>query len=578
MPDRPSQPWAPRPQRPADSYTSLRQLREQIAAQRRAQTGETAAVPPPDPPKRNRRKAKDSPAPERPQATQPLPQPGAPLFGPHGIVSRPLPAVQRSTLAESASESDVTRHTPSFGHLFGTPSAPLSQPALPAEAEAPSAPQRLILPRPAAALRALFGRGEDAKASPTARASRIVTMAIGLIAIAVLIARPLIGQAAARPPHKTPPSGIHSGITPAPTATAMPSYAPVAIDTTHPPPVLWAESAFLMDETTGAVLYGKNPNEELPMASTTKLMTAVVALAHADPSMTITITPDAASTFCTCLGLHAGERYSLHDLLYGMLMISGNDAAEAIADGVGGSPTTFVKWMNDTAVALGLTHTHYNNPHGLDDPQHYSSARDLAVLGRYALSIPLIHQITQTRYYTIPATSTHPRHDLVNQHQDLWWYPGADGGKPGWTPAAQFVDILSAVRNGHRLIAVVMHSENDWVTDIRDLLNWGFNDFTWISPHDILQKQFIPFADAYQDFVWDVPSRMITDGERLYSVATGYSVSGPFLTYFNAQGGEASFGLPEGMPVPTAQGSLTQRFDKSGITCHVATGNCQTVP
>jgi D-alanyl-D-alanine carboxypeptidase len=244
---------------------------------------------------------------------------------------------------------------------------------------------------------------------------------------------------------------------------------------------------------------------------------------------------------------------------------------------VAGNVQTFVGWMNQTAAALGLTHTHYTNPHGLDDPGHYSSARDLAVLGRYALSIPIIQQAVTMRTYNMPKTATHAAHDLVNQHQPLWWYPGADGGKPGWTPAAQFVDILSAVRNGHHIIATLLHGLNDWVTDIRDLLNWGFDDFTWVSPLQTLQHNgYIPFAAAYSNFTWDVPSRVLTVDGKEYFPYTGYFIADPFLTYFDTQtnGGINGFGFPRGEPIPNTNGTLSQHFDKVTITCNPATGAC----
>ncbi len=574
-PERPA-PWAPRPQSPSNSYSSLRQLREQIETERRSRTGETPIVA----------SAADDGAtaqrPAVPQRSAPLPQPGTPLFGPRGIVSHPIAAPPAPPASEPpaevaprvsrpramppeppAPEPTLDDGSPSFAHLFGDGHATPATPPVLARQILPAMPR----PKPAPA--------NKGRSGSFTHVSRIVTIVVGVIAIAVIVGRPLLGLAQAHQRGNTSFSGTALG-QPQPGATDT-TFTPAPLDTTHPPPVLWAESAYLLDETNGAVLYAKNPYEELPMASTTKLMTAVVALAHASPNQTITVTADAANTFCTCVGLRAGERYSLHDLLFGMLMISGNDAATAIAEGLTGNEQTFIKWMNDTAAALGLDHTHYVNPHGLDDNGHYSSARDLAVLGRYALSLPLIHQILQTRTYTIPATASHPRHDLVNQHQPLWWYPDADGGKPGWTGAAQFVDILSAERDGHHLIAVVMHSENDWVTDIRDLLNWGFDDFTWVSPHDVLQHTYIPFAAAYNNFDWDVPSRTLTDGTRTYFIYTGFSVSGAFLTYFNKNGGLGTFGYPEGMPAPNTAGQLAQRFDKSTIACVIATGQCQTV-
>lgn len=419
--------------------------------------------------------------------------------------------------------------------------------------------------------------GQVLRHRPSRRATMITVSLLLAVATLVLAGHPLLttfsaGRVGKSP--RTPATGIHA--TSSATSALEPVYTATPLNVDHPPPVLWAESAVVMDETNGTILYAKNPNEELPMASTTKLMTAVVALSHGNPDQIIAISPVAATTGGARIDLHTGEQYTLRDLLYGMLMISGNDAAEAIATGLAGNEATFVGWMNDTAKALGLTHTHYMNPHGLDDNGHYSSAHDLAVLGRYALSLPLLHQISGTHEYTVAANATHPAKPFQNLHEPLWWYPEADGGKPGWTDNAQFVDVLSAVRDGHHLVGVIMHSANDWVTDIRSILNWGFDDYTWISPRDIDKQHWIPFDDSYDHFSWDVPWRAIIVPGRAYFPYTGYDVSGAFLTYFNAQGGLNTFGFPRGLPTPGASGLLTQRFDKATIACTLATGACQT--
>jgi hypothetical protein len=130
------------------------------------------------------------------------------------------------------------------------------------------------------------------------------------------------------------------------------------------------------------------------------------------------------------------------------------------------------------------------------------------------------------------------------------------------------------VRDSHHLIAVLMHGKNDWVTDIRDLLNWGFNDFTWVSPKDILQHQFIPFPETYSNFAWDTPDRTITDGVRRYYPYTGYSISGPFMSFFDQNGGLNAFGYPRGIPALAANGQLSQKFDKATLTCNPQSGQC----
>ncbi len=527
-PDAPD--WRQLGQPLAPGYTSFRELREQV----RRETGQQPIVLPP--------------LPEPPEVA---PRPSA--APPKGPITGQRPAIIMLP-SDSGTGKSATGFTATVKGMTGT--TPTVKSAAPTVHIRPDAP------------RAEKAETNGRTPTPQQRISAIITAVVGIIAIIVLVVRPFVSE------HLPPgfAAGVAGFTTP---PTPLPVYPSIALDTDHPAPLIWATSGVVMDESNGAILFSKNGDMPLAMASTTKLMTAVVALSHGSPDQMITVSTNAASIFCTCVGIKKGEQYSLHDLLYGMLMISGNDAAEAIAEGVGGGKeATFIKWMNDTAGALGLTHTHYMNPHGLDDDGHYSSARDLAVLGRYALGLPTIAAILATRNFTIPATSSHPQHGLVNQHQPLWWYPGADGGKPGWTGAARFVDVLSAVRNGHHLIAVIMHSDNDWVTDIRDMLNWGFNDFTWVSPHDVLSHGYIPYADSYGNFTWDVPSRVVNVDGKEYFPYTGYILSNPFLSYFNKQGGINHFGFPRGMPIPAASGQLTQHFDKRNITCNPATGTC----
>ena len=174
-------------------------------------------------------------------------------------------------------------------------------------------------------------------------------------------------------------------------------------DTDHPPPPVYATAAYLLDADTGATLYAHNPFMHLPMMSTTKLMTAVLAVEQGKPDQEITITAamehdiNQLSAGSTLFGLKQGETYTLRELLYGLLLLSGNDAAVAIGDAIGGNLPHFVAEMNTRAHQLGLLDTHYMNPHGLSETGNYSSARDLAILGEYSLRIPLIHQISRDR-------------------------------------------------------------------------------------------------------------------------------------------------------------------------------------
>jgi D-alanyl-D-alanine carboxypeptidase len=558
--------WAPPAQKPADSYSSFRRFRDAAESDRRARSGEMPAI---------RRPTTD---------TDPsLPRPGAPLFGSQGIVSRPY--------SESASQPSLFRPPSERTQRTQARRAVRIEESFYEEEiveeeyrePEPRAPRR---PRREPPLRIILPAlpSEDVSSEPdqspessnkwlSPRYRALYFSLTALVTVLALLGYPLLSASAHNAPPRDSKTFSASSFSPGPI------YLPATVDVDHPPPLLWASSAFLMDESTGAVLYAKNPNQHMPMASTTKFMTAVVALAHGNPDQVITITKDAADTDCTCMGLHPGDKYTLRELLYGMLLLSANDVAVAIADGVAGNVRTFVGWMNATAKSMGLDNSYFINPNGLpgNGDDGYSSAHDLAVLARYALSNSLIHTISGTRTYVLAKTATHPLAKLTNYHQPLWWYPGADGGKPGWTLEAQFVDILSSARDGHHLIGVIMHSLNDWVTDIRDLLNWGFDDFSWVSPRDIDHQHWIPYDDAYGYFNWDVPSRTVQIGNQEYFPYTGYIVSGVFLTYFNQQKGLPTFGYPDSMPVPVANGMLKQHFTKVAIQCTVASGKCQIV-
>lgn len=353
-------------------------------------------------------------------------------------------------------------------------------------------------------------------------------------------------------------------------------------DTDHPPPPVYATSAYLLDADTGATLYARNPFMHLPMMSTTKLMTALLAVEQGKLDQPITITSAIAhdvsqlSADSTVFGLKQGETYTLRDMLYGLLLLSGNDAAIAIADTLAGSLPHFVAEMNQRAHQLGLNDTHYMNPHGLLDTNHYSSAHDLAVLGRYALNNPIIHKISGTETYDIPKTSTHPEHPLLNGNQFLFWYPGVDGGKPGYDGGSNFVQVISVTRNHHHLIGVTMHT-NNWWTDMRDLMNWGFDSFTWISPHDVESAQNpIPFDYLWNYFVSDKKENTITTADGRYYILTGYAISDPILSYFDKAGGLKQFGYPISLQIASSGTAISQHFEKSTIQCDLATKQCTT--
>ena len=355
-------------------------------------------------------------------------------------------------------------------------------------------------------------------------------------------------------------------------------------DTDHPAPPVWATSAYLLDVDSGNTLYAYNPFMRLPMLSTTKLMTASLAVESGNLDQKITISAAMShdisqlSADSALFGIKKGETYTLRDLLYGLLFVSGNDAAIAIADSLDGNLQNFVAQMNQKAHQLGMYDTHFVNPHGLLDPGQYSCAHDLAILGKYSMSLPLLHNISGQNSYHIPAGGNHPERFLINENQFMWWYPGVDGGKTGYDGDKDFIQVMSVTRNNHHLIGVVMHT-NNWWTDMRDLMNWGFDSFTWISPRDVDANQHpIPYDSLWNYFASDTQTVTIPSANKgRYYVYTGYSISGPIMTYFNKNGGLAKFGFPIKMPVTTTTSITSQQFQHATIQCDVSTGLCQTI-
>ncbi|HKV43244.1 MAG TPA: D-alanyl-D-alanine carboxypeptidase family protein [bacterium] len=234
-----------------------------------------------------------------------------------------------------------------------------------------------------------------------------------------------------------------------------------------------ATAAILVDARSGQVLYGRNPHLSWPPASTTKIMTALVALEHAHLDTMIEITPEVAHfREGSVVGLPEGARISLHDLLYALLLPSGNDVALAVAEGVAGSVPAFVDLMNDRAQELGARQTHFTSPHGLYDRDHYTTAYDLALIADAAMQNPVFREVVHTRRWTFSVPG-HRSRWLFNHNRLLSRYPGADGVKTGYVHQSGQTLVASATRNGWRLIAVLLHSRDEW-GDAARLLTYGF--------------------------------------------------------------------------------------------------------
>ncbi|MFZ5597697.1 MAG: D-alanyl-D-alanine carboxypeptidase family protein [Bacillota bacterium] len=235
-----------------------------------------------------------------------------------------------------------------------------------------------------------------------------------------------------------------------------------------------ADAAVVMDVDTGQVLFQKNAHQKRPIASTTKIMTALLAIECGRLSETAIVSPHAAGVEGSSIYLQAGERLTLEELLYGALMHSGNDACVAIAEQVAGNDKIFVNWMNARANQMGLKNTHFSNTNGLPDKEHLSSAYDLAVVSRYALKNEVFRRIVSSKSHTIKGPAGQRR--LFNTNQLLWSYSGANGVKTGTTSAAGKCLVSSASRDGRQLVAVVLHSDDRYGDSIK-LLNYGFKNF-----------------------------------------------------------------------------------------------------
>ena len=248
------------------------------------------------------------------------------------------------------------------------------------------------------------------------------------------------------------------------------------INTNIKKPEIDGEAALLYDLTTKKVLYAKNPKEKLPMASLTKIMTAVIALENkrADDKYSVK-SEDLVGE--DAMGLSEGEVMSLSDLLYGLILHSGNDAAETLASAYPKGRDGFIKAMNDKVKTLGLSDTNFTNPTGLEgDGKQYTTAYDLLVITNFALNnFPLFDEVVSTFDYHIPYTSSHKELYLENETNLLTSYPGVKGVKTGYTPEAGLCLVTYLDYNGHKIIGVLLGSDNR-IKDMKELLDFGLKE------------------------------------------------------------------------------------------------------
>ena len=245
------------------------------------------------------------------------------------------------------------------------------------------------------------------------------------------------------------------------------------IPTSVPAPSLSAESAVLIDASNNAIIHEKNAHARMAMASTTKIMTALVAAENCDLDKAVSVSADAVGVEGSSIYLYAGEKMTMRDLLSAMLLESANDAAAAIAIEVGGSVEGFCELMNEKAAELGLTDTHFKNPHGLYDEEHYTTAYELSVIASAALCNEDIKEIVSTRKMTITPIEGNTR-VLYNHNKMLAMYEGAIGVKTGFTKKSGRCLVSAAERDGLRLISVTLNAPDDW-NDHKKMLDLGFD-------------------------------------------------------------------------------------------------------
>ena len=299
----------------------------------------------------------------------------------------------------------------------------------------------------------------------------------GLLALATslvlgagtLLHTPAFG--ATPPPTPVPPHG-----SPSPFPTALATKPPSA----RRPPALGAKAAVLADLDSGQVLFAVKPDLRRPIASLTKIMTALLVLEGGRVRETVTVSGNAAppsnQVGISNLGLVAGERISIEELLYALLLQSANDAAVALAEHQEGSVGGFVKAMNRRAKELGAADTRFASPNGLDD-DGYSTARDLAAIMGAAMGEPWFRRISRTKFHTVPGPPGGKARRIQNRNVLLWLYPGTLAGKTGFTSRAGYCLVAVAERDGRTLVAVVLGERGESFSDAAELFDYGFQEF-----------------------------------------------------------------------------------------------------
>lgn len=263
-----------------------------------------------------------------------------------------------------------------------------------------------------------------------------------------------------------------------------------------------AQSAMVMCADTGDVVYEKNADEKMLIASITKIMTAIVVIENADMSQSVEILPEWAAVEGSSMYLKCGESYTVYELLLGMMLASGNDAAAALAASVFGSESACADKMNEKAAELGMTGSHFTNPHGLDGAEHYSTARDMARLTVYCMENGSFRDIVSTNSAEIKGETYYNHNRLLRE------YNGCIGVKTGYTMAAGRTLVSCAERNGLRFVCVTLNAPDDW-NDHRQLLDTAFDSCRLISLSKDDFKVRLEVASSVLGFADAVPEHDI---------------------------------------------------------------------
>ncbi|WP_188453752.1 D-alanyl-D-alanine carboxypeptidase family protein [Virgibacillus oceani] len=245
----------------------------------------------------------------------------------------------------------------------------------------------------------------------------------------------------------------------------------------HAKPSVSANNAVLIEQSSGRVLFEKNAHEKRPIASITKIMTAIIAIESGKMNEMVTTSKRAVYAGGSSIYLEQGEKMKLKDLVYGLMLRSGNDAAVSIAEHVGGSVEGFNYLMNEKAKWLGMSNTHFDNPHGLDSEQHYSTAYDMALLMKYAMTNKVFKKITGTSSYKAETR----QYAWRNKNKLLTtYYEYCTGGKTGFTKISGRTLVSTAHKNNMNLIAVTLNAPDDW-NDHIGMFEWGYDNFKMTS-------------------------------------------------------------------------------------------------